>query len=37
MNPTFTREVNGNPAIRLGKDLRDLEGVHKRGEDDAGL
>lgn len=27
MNPTFTREINGNHAIRIGEQLRDLEGA----------
>jgi len=27
MKPTFTREVNGNHAVRIGEELRDLEGV----------
>ncbi|SFH07563.1 hypothetical protein SAMN04488063_0101 [Halopelagius inordinatus] len=26
-NPIFTREVNGNHAVRIGEELRDLEGV----------
>lgn len=27
-NPTFTRQVNGNHAIRVGEELADLEGVN---------
>lgn len=26
-NPVFTREVNGNHAVRVGEELADLEGV----------
>lgn len=26
-NPTFTRKINGNEAIRIGEELRDLTGA----------